>query len=382
MNRKYMFLVDYVQKSTQLQEKNRQNYETNPVWYMRVLPLYVSLYDRKTLHDIEHYGKHNAYFQSLGKKDRKKCVRDILLWEYVYGFTPDEYLDDDFPHLSKEERLSHIGILGLSQELVKYTPKDAAERFFDKNKWELYQLFKPIFRRDVVPLLKDGAFDDDFISFTKKHPSFIAKPLDGLGGHGVFKFSVKSGEEQSALHELKKKAPLIIEELLTQSSDLSSLNPSSVNTLRVATFMGGGKYEIGFAHLRIGRANAVMDNPGSGGMTIGVDLNTHKTIAGQLYADYTVWSDSHHPDSGVELGNFEIPDWNGLLQLLQEGVNLMPKGVPYCGWDLAHTNSGWCVVECNDTGEFELSMFTGKGDADYVRSTMKKYALLEEASKR
>ena len=54
-----------------------------------------------------------------------------------------------------------------------------------------------------------------------------------------------------------------------------------------------------------------------------------------------------HPDSGVKFEGWQIPRYDELVSTVKEmHLNVMPDH-PYIGWDMALTDEGWVVIECN-----------------------------------
>ena len=271
--------------------------------------------------------------------------------------------------------MAFLNDLDMVDRLARVTLTPEARRFVVEDKWVRHGMFAPLYHRDMAPLLSP---EDDALAreFLKKHTDFIVKPNNDYGGHGVHIRHMLPGQEEEVLAELKKETPLVMEELLVQSPQMAGLNPTSVNTVRVTTFLGGGQYEVAHIAVRIGRANAIVDNITSGGLAALVDLDTHKTVGRVLCGGY-VMKGSRHPDSGLELSGFELPDWDGLMAILREGTAMMPRGVHYAGWDFCHTEKGWCLVECNDTGTFNIAQtILGVGQADYFNETLAKFVAL------
>jgi hypothetical protein len=66
-----------------------------------------------------------------------------------------------------------------------------------------------------------------------------------------------------------------------------------------------------------------------------------------------------HPDSGIGLRGFVIPDWEGMKQLALQGAQLM-RHVPLIGWDIAPTENGPMIVEMNETPDFFLVQFADR----------------------
>lgn len=53
-----------------------------------------------------------------------------------------------------------------------------------------------------------------------------------------------------------------------------------------------------------------------------------------------------HPDSGIQIKGFYIPQWKELVGFVNEIMNELPE-YKYVGWGLVLTPNGWCVIEGN-----------------------------------
>jgi len=123
--------------------------------------------------------------------------------------------------------------------------------------------------------------NEDFQAIILRYPALIVKPaIESGGGENVYLFE-KSGKEmidnadkvlnikflQSHLKE-----NYILQEVLSQHSELSRFNNTSINTIRVLTWLSPvtGKVEILHCILRVGARGQHVDNSRSGGYAIGV----------------------------------------------------------------------------------------------------------------
>jgi hypothetical protein len=79
----------------------------------------------------------------------------------------------------------------------------------------------------------------------------IVKPIDGVGGEGIFKKIIQSEKEIKELYDYIKGKKVIIEEVISQCAELKDLNPSSVNTIRVYSVEKENRIFITGALLRI-----------------------------------------------------------------------------------------------------------------------------------
>lgn len=73
----------------------------------------------------------------------------------------------------------------------------------------------------------------------------------------------------------------------------------------------------------------------------------------------------NHPDTGLALNGIQLPDWGKLKKLVEALMTIEPD-TRYVGWDMAHTDSGWIVVEGNDMGQFVGQIPLCKGCREMV----------------
>ena len=140
------------------------------------------------------------------------------------------------------------------------------------------------------------------------------------------------------------KGPRLLEERVVQNNVMGVLNPSSVNTVRCITLNTMDGIVVSYCFLKVGRKGSFVDNGGSGGILVGIDKKCGKLNTDgydELNVRYVT-----HPDSGVNLKGYQLPDWEQLIHMCVEMSGQMPT-VKYIGWDLAYTDTGWIVIEGN-----------------------------------
>jgi hypothetical protein len=140
----------------------------------------------------------------------------------------------------------------------------------------------------------------------------------------------------------------VVEELIVQDARMAALHPQSINTLRMSTIRRNGKVELFHPFMRVGCGDAVVDNGGSGGLLMPIDIPSGKILCA---ANELGKSFENHPDTGIRLIGFTIPRWDEAQALINEIMTLFPQD-GYISWDLALTGSGWLVVEGNSHGQF------------------------------
>lgn len=111
----------------------------------------------------------------------------------------------------------------------------------------------------------------------------IVKPSLDNSGHGVQLFSREDGNEfrnkngellNSQLLEKTYHSNFLVQECFQQSDFTAQFNPTSVNTIRMATYRDGkGVVHPLGAIMRIGGAGSFVDNAHAGGMFVGINSN-------------------------------------------------------------------------------------------------------------
>jgi hypothetical protein len=160
----------------------------------------------------------------------------------------------------------------------------------------------------------------------------------------------------------------MVEEPILQSKEMSSWNASSVNTVRVASFLTReGVHHNLMPFFRAGRAGFIVDNGFRGGIGAGIDVETGRVC--------TEGFDEHghhyeqHPDSGVHYIGWQMPDWDALLRLTEEIHRSLPSYHCYVAFDLAHTPQGWVLVE----GNWGQMLYNQRGARKGVRKEFLEY---------
>lgn len=307
--------------------------------YAKKYPRAFKLYSR----EIDSYIEILPY-----EKDRmqmRQRRQDVLFCWFAYGFTPSEYFCFKLGDKSPRER--HEYISDRERKIIIYLVNDIFDIEVARNKSVTYDKLKKFYKRDAVAIRSD----DDlraFEAFAEKHPVFVQKNIRQNCGTGVKRvdFRQQSMTPEEYFKMLRKTDDYLIEELIVQSSEMSSFNSSSVNTVRCASFRNRSKDKVVFdmPHLRTGRKNSFIDNAAAGGVSAFVDMET-----GILLTDgYSEYLEDFpcHPETGVRFKGFQLPQWDELLAVVNELVEKNPT-LCWVGWDLAHTDKGWVLVEAN-----------------------------------
>lgn len=173
---------------------------------------------------------------------------------------------------------------------------------------------------------------------------FIKAATSSSGGGGVryidkavcddFRCSIKKVVEQMAVD-------VVIQKPIIQHKDLSRLNESSVNTMRILTVLRNGKVKIYSSLLRIGKANSKVDN---GAISVGItDDGKLKRYGYYLTGDRVI----SHPGSGVVLKDYQLPSFDKAKNMVLKAHLCVPH-FKMVSWDIAIGEDGEPIlIEAN-----------------------------------
>lgn len=292
------------------------------------------------------YDKYNLDHPLLSKR---KVINDVLKSILVYDIKPEEYFRYDFLSKSSYSRALIVGEKRRMKCFRDIVNNNEAWKLYT-NKYATYKKFSNYYHREVIEI--NGVEDRDlFINFANHHSRFIVKPVNNYSGKGIFVVDLL--KEKRSLEDIFSDIVMVghsvIEECIVQSSTMASFHSNSVNTIRFVTFYNNGKLNMMFALLRMGQGGNFVDNAGAGGICASVDLQTGLiTTPGRDYIGNTYF---YHPDSKTQILGNKIPQWESLLELIDELVTVYPEQ-KWTGWDLCHTEAGWIVVEANHSPSF------------------------------
>ena len=176
----------------------------------------------------------------------------------------------------------------------------------------------------------------------------VAKPVASYGGIGVEVIDTAerfaSPEEcLEYLNSLKKK--YIVEEFVEQKGFIHTLNPSSVNTVRIVTARRpDGEIEVKNAFLRIGKEGSPVDNVTSGGWFYVIDHHTGMMRKGR---------DEHAQcivryRKGKDPAPVPVPRWEEAVEFCKSAHRYAPDGLNYVGWDVCISDDRLRMIEINE----------------------------------
>lgn len=286
----------------------------------------------------------NNYFDAVDKVHEKTGKNKFAIFcdmaycgiKYSAGYV--DYLQSSMWELNKEQR-SQIVTRGVNNQIItKYNDPAYFHCFDDKN--DFNTLFAKYIHRDWI-YVKDENDREKFNEFIKGRDFWMLKPLHGEGGNGVKKLPATT----ESFDESKGSMPFLAEQVLKQHPTMAALNPSSVNTLRMLTFVkDDGSTELAYTYLRIGYGDVVVDNFCSGGVVANVELSNGTVECPAVDTDYNVITE--HPLTGAKIQGLKIPYFEEARNMVLEAAKVVPQ-IRWVGWDIAITPDGPAIIEGN-----------------------------------
>ena len=184
----------------------------------------------------------------------------------------------------------------------------------------------------------------------------------------------KSGKTVLQILDLFGK-DFLVQERIYQSEALSKLNPTSVNTFRVISYLCGDEICVCPIALRMGRNGADKDNIHYGGISIGVrsDGTLRKEAFSEMGECFSV-----HPDSQVVFEGYAIPG----AEKLAETAKRLHNRVLYLGivsWDMTIDRDGnITIIETNTVGQSAWFPKMVNGEPFFGENTPKMLAMIKK----
>lgn len=177
---------------------------------------------------------------------------------------------------------------------------------------------------------------------------------------GVFKVMAEdiadSVKREEILHRIYE-GNALVEECIQGCDQLQAFHPQSLNTVRVVTVKDGNEPKLFGSFFRMGRGDSVVDNAHAGGVFAHVDIEKGILDSDAITTDGEVFQ--HHPDTGIVIKGFQIPNWNLISETCKEAHRLCDNFI--VGWD----------VTVNKNGEVDFIEGNHAPDMDLMQSPLK-----------
>jgi|LSQX01.2.fsa_nt_gb hypothetical protein len=194
----------------------------------------------------------------------------------------------------------------------------------------------------------------------------VLKPRAGSMGLGVLVIRETDGwwnvnhraMGETELHELARSLDgYLVQQFVHQGRYSSAIYPDAVNTVRLVTMLDPDTEEP-FAAASVHRfgtsQSAPADNWSRGGLSARVDVQTGRLgEAVTCPSDGTCRYHARHPESGAAIAGVMVPDWEQIVEGVLHALKCIPL-LPYVGWDIVVTNSGFMILEGNSNTDVNL----------------------------
>lgn len=275
------------------------------------------------------------------------------------------------------------------------TPEEYQPFYNDKNSFGIIipkELMPKTYLRSINGILYDGDYNpiraQEVDKLFESAEKLIVKPSKDMGGHGVSLFSKMKdldGFYDSNNNKLTVDFLLsnydrnfLVQECMKQSSYMSQFNPTSVNTIRIATYrdVHTGDIRILGAVLRIGGKGAFIDNACSGGSFVSVDENgcLGKYVCTQYGETAEIYNDINFSTS-----TFIIPKYDKIKAFVKTIAQRLPHMSLFANDIAIDENGDPKLIEVNTTDfSYWFYQFNGKPVFGEYTDDVIQYALKEQ----
>lgn len=206
-------------------------------------------------------------------------------------------------------------------------------------------------------------FDGDFRLITKseaveclkRERNIVIKPTVGSSsGKGILFLPCSADIGKAELDLILTEAgnDAIVQKCITPHPDFARFNRTSINTIRIITYIINEKMNHVPLAFRIGREGKQVDNIHAGGIVVGVhDDGTLLDLGYELGYGDTTKTYTNHPDNGVRFAGFKLPC---IPQIIDAAYRIHGK-MPHTGivsWDFTVNEKEEVVlIEANIMGQ-------------------------------
>ena len=218
--------------------------------------------------------------------------------------------------------------------------KDPYEAFGVQNKLLFRQLFHTVRQPELLLYREGGTFwDADGAPLTaeqaleccrRKKEVVCKMPMYTCGGSGVR--LLDPVREEDALRRLLQQPRLLVQAALKQHPVLQAFQPTSVNTLRIMTYLReNGEVVVLSAVLRMGSGRSRVDNVSSGGCACGILLDGTLRSVGYTGSGQQIG----RSPAGVPFAEAKIPGYPAAAACAMQLHRTVLPQFGLLGWDFA-----------------------------------------------
>ncbi len=182
---------------------------------------------------------------------------------------------------------------------------------------------------------------------------FLKRIYSSSSGRNIYLICVEQVEKRDPLlteiYENVVGSEFIFQQKVRQHPDLERLNPYSLNTMRIDTFVGiDGNVDVISGFLKMSTNNVPVDNSNAGGCGVGINLTTGRLMKNGYYKLRLkgVKILTTHPMTRVKFEDFQMPQLDEAINLVKRAALIMP-GLRLIGWDVGFSDEGPVIIEGN-----------------------------------
>lgn len=330
-------------------------------------------------------------------KDRKNCWQQVDLTDTqkkqikkIYGTEIDTRWHRYFQYFTGEFDAKYLPdtIFALEME-CKMNPRSIARELEDKSRLPiLYGAISEVSIPKTIIVNTSGIYyDGDYnvvskekaeqilIDYLMNYEEAIKKPTrDTGGGYGVEILN------RDTFNCFLDESNFIVQERIINQDDIRALNPSSLNTMRVITYICDDQYWCAPIAMRMGCGSSRLDNITSGGICIGVKEDG--TLCDHAYTEFCTEKYAVHPYTGISFEGYKIRNVDKVIRAALECHKRTPH-MRMASWDFTLNHEGKAtLIEVNLVGQsvcfpqytHGTSLF-GENTAKMLEFRKKKYYL-------
>lgn len=173
------------------------------------------------------------------------------------------------------------------------------------------------------------------------YKKFLIKPsIDSGEARLIHFYDQENLTVKKMLQEFAEfKANFIAQEIIDQHPILTKLNATSLNTIRIMSFLFEGEVHILSSILRIGGGGARVDNIGAGGYSCAVGLNG--MLSKLAVNRRSEWVESNQ--DGVKFETVKVPGYNEAIEFVKV-LHMRLAHFKIIGWDIGISKEGEPVL--------------------------------------
>lgn len=256
-------------------------------------------------------------------------VKCYPFYKFFHGFANYQLVPSDFYYLANHVLNAQWSLYFLSHKanLRMFIPQQNRPRTI------LYNIYGHYYDSNDQLVTPDKAFD-----ILKGYKEFVYKKAVNSGsGKGVKKVSFP---DEKQIKQIISSNDFIIQEIVKQNAFFSSLNDSSVNTIRMETLNLNDRFSVLSAFVRIGAKGSFVDNiSGREGMVVGV--NNQGALNG--FGLTKGYEKVYHASSGVGFNNLTIPNYDQIKAQIATFHQVFPAA-NLINWDIAIDENGEIII--------------------------------------